>query len=260
MEPSATLLCPRLEARWAVVTGGSKGIGAAIARALHAAGANVVLVARGVEDLELVAADLRSRSSSDQQVLTHVSDVADPRSIGELFAWLDASLPRLDIFVANAGTGATTPFLDLSVQQWDDIIALNLTGVMLCCQGAARAMLRNPEADRSILVISSVRGLRAANGRLAYSVSKAAVNQLVRMAAAELAPHRIRVNALSPGITETPLTALHPVQFLEAVGNVPLGRAGNVEELAAAALFLCSEASRFTTGANLVVDGGEVLG
>ena len=152
-----------------------------------------------------------------------------------------------------------SPSSTCSLDHWNEIVALNLTGTMLCCQAAARLMITNPGVDRAILVISSIRALRASPGRLAYSVTKAAVNQMIRVAATELAPHGIRVNGLSPGITETPLTKSHPEAFAEAVANVPLQRAGAPRDMASAALFLCSPASGFTTGANLVIDGGEVL-
>ena len=249
----------RLDGRWAVVTGGSKGIGAATAEALAAVGANLALVARGRDDLERCAEQLRGRGHPDQRIVTRTVDVADPDDIGDLFGWLADEIPQLDVFVANAGTGHTRPLLDITLDEWQGMLDLNLTGVMLCCQGAARLMLDNPGGDRAILVVSSIRALQATPGRLAYSTTKAAVNQLVRVAAAELAPHGIRVNGLSPGITDTPLTRQFPDAFDEAVAKVPMGRAAHADDVAAAARFLCTEMSRFTTGTNLIVDGGESL-
>ena len=115
-------------------------------------------------------------------------------------------------------------------------------------------------ANRAILVVSSIRSLGVRPGRLAYSATKAALNQLVRVAAHELASHQIRVNALLPGITATPLALEgNPEVFAEASASVPLGRAGTPQDMAAAAVYLCSPAARFVTGVNLVVDGGESL-
>ena len=116
------------------------------------------------------------------------------------------------------------------------------------------------DANKSILAVSSIRAVGVRPGRLAYAVTKAGLNQFVRAAAYELAPLGIRVNALSPGITATPLALEgNPEVFEEMVATVPLGRAGDPDDMAAAALYLCSPAARFVTGANLVVDGGESL-
>ena len=120
-------------------------------------------------------------------------------------------------------------------------------------------MVERPVDNQAILAVSSIRALGARPGRLIYAATKAGLNQAIRVAAVELAPHGIRVCGLSPGITETPLTAAHPDAFDEAVGNVPLGRAALPDDLAEAAYFLCSPQARFITGANLVVDGGESL-
>jgi glucose 1-dehydrogenase len=248
-----------LHGRWAVITGGSKGIGFGIAAGFVAAGANVVLVARDGDGL--AAAERQLVTPGDQRILTVQADVSDPAAIGDLFARLGRDLPRLDVFVANAGYGTTRPFLEVSLEEWNDIVAVNLTGTFLCCQAAARMMCGRPDEDRSILVVSSIRAASALPGRAAYAATKAAVNQLVRVAARELAPERIRVNALSPGITETPLTQRpeHRAVFQEAARGVPLGRAALPDDLAGAALFLSSPAAAFITGANLAVDGGESL-
>jgi glucose 1-dehydrogenase len=121
-------------------------------------------------------------------------------------------------------------------------------------------MITEHDVDNScIVVVSSIRGLGAVPGRLIYAATKAAINQAVRVLARELAPAGIRVNALSPGITETPLTAANPEAFELAVGHVPMGRAGQPEDLAEGAYFLCSPAARFVTGLNMIVDGGESL-
>ena len=142
--------------------------------------------------------------------------------------------------MANAGTGQVTPFLELSGEEFDAVVALNFTGTIHCCQLAGRMMAENPQPNSAIVLVSSIRALGARPGRLVYSATKAGVNQAVRVAAMELAPLGIRVNALSPGITETPLTAKNPEAFAEAVTNVPLGRAGQPADLAEAAYFLCS--------------------
>jgi glucose 1-dehydrogenase len=245
--------------QWAVVTGGSKGIGNGIAMRLAAAGANVVLVARGQEALDDAVHAARDAIGGTQQVVGMAADVADRGSIDVLFERLRSTLPALNIFVANAGSGRVTPFLELTPHEWDEIVALNLTGTVYACQQAARMMRDRPTDNAAILVVSSIRATAARPGRLVYAATKAAVNQAVRVAANELAPYRIRVNALSPGITETPLTAANPEAFAEALESVPFGRAARPADLGEAAYFLCSPEAGFITGVNLVVDGGESL-
>jgi 3-oxoacyl-[acyl-carrier protein] reductase len=246
--------------QWVAVTGGSKGIGEGISLRLLAGGANVVLIARDAHDLERAATAARERATHGQEVHTITADVANRASVHTLFDVLHNVVPRLDHFVANAGTGRVTPFLDLDDAEVDEIVALNFTGTIQCMQLAARMIAEHPVDNSCIVVVSSVRALGAIPGRLIYSATKAGVNQAARVAAAELAPMGIRVNIVSPGITETPLTARHPGPFAEAVRGVPMGRAALPRDLAEAAYFLCTPAARFVTGVNLPVDGGESLG
>jgi glucose 1-dehydrogenase len=239
-----------LAGEWAVVTGGSKGIGKAIGQRFLEGGANVVLVARNADDLAVAAAEAESLIGHDQQVLTARADVADRASIAALFDELADRIPRLDHFVANAGTGQVTPFLELTDDEIDRVVGLNLTGTLKCVQLAGR-MITEREVLNSCII-------GAVPGRLIYAATKAAINQAVRVLAREMAPHGVRVNTL-PGITETPLTAANPEAFAQATVNVPLGRAGQPRDLAEGAYFLCSPAAQFVTGLNMIVDGGESL-
>lgn len=253
-----------LEGQWALVTGASKGIGFGIAEKLVADGANVVLVARNVEDLEKAAADLGAIAGPEQRIAVRPADTADPDAIAALFAWVRDELPGLNILVANAGSGAVIPFLEVSREAWDSTMALNLTGTFLCLQEAARIMVGMEHGtNRSMVVVSSIRALGIRPGLAAYASTKAAVNQLVRMVAYELAPSGIRVNALSPGITVTPLVAASleadPEILAERTAAVPMGRPGQPRDMGNAALFLCQPASAFVTGTNMIVDGGEHL-
>jgi len=250
-----------LAGQWAAITGASKGIGLGIAHRFVGAGASIVMIARGVEALKDACEELRSSASPTQSIVPMAADTADRAVIADLFQSIRSDVPELNIFVANAGSGTIVPFLDLTTEEWDRTLALNLTGTVLCCQEAARMMVDAPAgANKAILAVSSIRALGVRPGRLAYAVTKAGLNQFVRAAAYELAPLGIRVNALSPGITATPLALeSNPEVFEEMAATVPLGRAGEPDDMAAAALYLCSPAARFVTGANLVVDGGESL-
>lgn len=247
-----------LAGRWAVVTGGSKGIGLGIADALLAAGANVVLTARGSEQLAASAAELRA-TYSGQEVRTVAADAA--RADDAMFDAFDEVLPSVDVLVANAGWGNVRPFLEISHSDWDDIIALNLTGTFRAMQWAARRMVAMADgADRAILVVSSIRALGARARTAPYATTKAGLNQLVKVAALELAGTGVRVNALSPGITATPMSIEQNPDVLAAMTkSVPMGRAGTPLDMGAAAAYLCSPQARFVTGANLAVDGGESL-
>lgn len=248
----------RLDGQWAVVTGSSKGIGLGIAEALAGAGANVVLVARGAQALAGAAEALRARCPG-QEVRTLTADTSRPESVDALFAEIE-QLPALDVFVANAGAGALISFLDLTFEEWQGTLDLNLTGTFLTCQRAARLMVGSDRSNRCILAVSSIRGAGARPGTAAYAATKAGINQLARVAAYELAEHGIRFNVLSPGITVTPMSAdLNPERLAQMTEMVPLRRAGAPADMGAAAAYLCSPAARFVTGTNLVVDGGEDL-
>jgi NAD(P)-dependent dehydrogenase (short-subunit alcohol dehydrogenase family) len=260
MEPSPSSTERVLSGQWALVTGASKGIGLGVAEHLVRAGASVVLAARGQGQLDEAAASLRSASGPGQEVRALAVDTSDRQAVLELFEWLARELPRLNIAVANAGSGALKPFLDLTWEDWDSTVDLNLTGTFQCVQLACRLMRDRPSENMAVVVVSSVRALGARPGRSVYSATKAGLNQLIRVAAVELAPLGIRLNILSPGITATPLALENNREvFEEAVASVPMRRAGSPSDMGAAVLYLCSPASAFVTGLNLVVDGGESL-
>jgi NAD(P)-dependent dehydrogenase (short-subunit alcohol dehydrogenase family) len=182
-------------------------------------------------------------------------------AVDELFDHIARTLPTLNVFVANVGYGNFRHFLEVSDEEWDGIVATNLTGTFRCTQAAARLMRDQPSAgNRAILVLSSIRARGARPGVLPYATTKAGLNQLVRVAAYELAPLGIRVNALSPGLVVTPMSLSHNPHVAERGAELaPLNRAGMPTDVAEGALYLCSPAASFVTGADLVVDGGESL-
>lgn len=242
-----------------VLTGASEGIGLGIAERFVVAGANVMVVARRVGVLERAVGRLERLAAAGQRVLSLEADVSERESIDRLFAQVAEEFSVLNGLVANAGSGEVVPFLETSYEQWQRSVDLNLTGTFLCVQSAARLMTESPERSRSIVVTSSIRGLGVRPGLVAYSAVKAGLNQMVRVAAYELAPSGIRVNALSPGITATPMTLERNTFFDERSETVPMGRAGTPRDMAEAALYLCGPTSGFVTGLNMVVDGGESL-
>jgi glucose 1-dehydrogenase len=251
---------PPLRGQWAVITGGSKGIGRAIAERFIDVGANVVLVARGSDALSEATTALGNLAVEGQQVRSMVVDIATRAGIRQLFEQLQREIPALNIFIANAGTGRFIPFLEITDEDWDENVAVNQMGAFLSCQEAARMMVAKPVDNRSILVVSSIRANGVRPNTCLYSATKAAVNQMARVAAYELAPHGIRVNVLSPGLTATPLVMENtPDVYEKARLGIPMGRPGHPDDMAAAAVYLCSPSGSFVTGANLTVDGGESL-
>jgi NAD(P)-dependent dehydrogenase (short-subunit alcohol dehydrogenase family) len=243
------------------VSGGSRGIGFGIAERFVRAGANVMLLARTTGELRTAKERLIAIGNRSQAIDYLVMDGSDTASIASAFGKLCSWTSRLNVFVANAGVHTVGPFVDLTLADWQKSVELNLTGTFLACQAAARRMLAEPAEDNhAILVVSSIRSFTAVPGGAAYAATKAGVNQLVRVAAAELAPRRIRVNAIAPGITATETAvAKAPEVFAGIASHVPLGRAGDPSDCGEAALFLCSEAGQFITGAVLPVDGGGSL-
>ena len=237
-----------LTGRTALVTGGSRGLGAAYVRALHAAGASVV-VADVLDDAGRALADeLGARAA-----FLHL-DVTDEAGWDATVAATVERFGGLDVLVNNAGIANAAPIEHYTVAKWNAVIAVNLTGTFLGCRAVVPAM--TSAGGGSIVNISSVEGLRGSPGLHGYTAAKFGVRGLTKSLAVELGPRGIRVNSVHPGLILTDMTTrIDPDRI-----DIPLGRAGEPDDVTGTIVFLAAEASRFTTGAEFVVDGGMVTG
>ena len=241
----------RVDGKVAVVTGGARGIGLAAARALAEAGARVVLLDRDG------GAARRAAETIGSAAVAHVLDVAVEAAVDRVFAGVAESERRLDILVNNAGIAIRRPSLELSVEDWDRVVAVNMTGVFLCARAAARHM---PEHGAAIVNTASIMGFSGGGvyPNLSYQATKGAVVNMTRALAVEWAP-RIRVNAVAPTWTRTELIAglvANPDTLTRIEAMTPMGRVAEPEEIATAILFLASDAASMVTGHTLAVDGG----
>lgn len=248
-----------LHGRRAVVTGAARGIGAAVARRLAEAGASVVVGDVDEGAAGVTAAEIAARYKSG--VVPVALDVAEPSSVAAAADFAVSALGGLDIWVNNAGVFPSTPLLELSDDEWDRVLDINLRGTLVGCREAARRMAA---AGRGgvIVNLSSIAGIRGRGpGVSAYVASKHGVIGITRQAALELAEHRIRVLAIAPTTTITPgvTTAMgKPDEELEAALKTPLGRAARPDDVARVALFCASDLAMFMTGSTLLVDAGQM--
>jgi NAD(P)-dependent dehydrogenase (short-subunit alcohol dehydrogenase family) len=242
-----------LEQRVAIVTGAAGGIGTAVSRALASAGADVALVDRDGTGAARAARAIDS--SGEQAALALTADVRDCGELDAAFAAVGEHFGRLDILVNCAGIFELADFAEISLEHWQRILDVNLTGPMLASQRAVRAMAGRGGA---IVNISSIAAVQGAPGSAAYAASKGGLEALTRVMAVELAPLGVRVNAVAPHAIETPMTSgLHGTELgARALAGIPARRFGAADEVAAAVVFLVGPRASFVTGATLAVNGG----
>jgi glucose 1-dehydrogenase len=250
----------------ALVTGASSGIGRAVAIALGEAGADVVVnYVTGDDRAEGVAAEIRR---SGVRAVAHQANVSDEEQVQEMFRRAVAEFGTLDILVNNAGLQRDAPFHEMSLEQWNTVIAVNLAGQFLCAREAVREFLRRgvvPEvscAAGKIICISSVHELIPWAGHANYAASKGGIAMMMKTLAQEVAPQRIRVNSIAPGAIRTPInTAAWNTDeaYRRLMKLVPYNRIGEPEDIARAAVWLASDQSDYVVGTTLFVDGGMTL-
>ncbi len=246
-----------LDGKIALVTGGSQGIGEAIARRLAAAGAHVVIAARAEEKARSVAESIVASGGSAEPLRM---DVSDPASVCAGFRALVERHGRLDILVNNAGVTEDGLILRMAKEAWDRVVATDLTGVFLAAQEAAKVMVRKKLAGR-IVNITSVVGLMGNPGQTNYAAAKAGVVGFTKALAREIGSRGITVNAVAPGYIATAMTgALTPEAREMLLGRIVLGRLGTPDDVADAVLYLSSDLGAYVTGTCLNVSGGLYIG
>lgn len=250
-EPQLATPEMRLDGKVALVTGAGRGLGRACALALAGAGAEVVAVSRTGEELEALADEIGSNGGTARAL---VCDITSRDQIEEKIGGLE----RVDVLVNNAGTNAPEPFVDVSEENYDRVMGLNVKSLFVVSQIVARRMIHCGEGG-SIIHMSSQMGHVGAPTRTVYCTSKHAVEGLTKAMGVELAPHGIRVNAIGPTFILTPMTRpfFENRAFREdTLARIPLGRLGELEDIMGAIVFLASPASALITGASLTIDGG----
>ena len=243
-----------LAGKTALVTGATGGIGGAIARALHGAGATVAISARQADKLEAFAKELGDR--------VHVlpCDLADRAAVAQLIDQAVGKLTRLDILVNNAGLTRDNLFMVMKDDQWDEVIAVNLTSTFMLCRAAARAMLRARPNFGRIINIASISGVFGNPGQGNYAASKAGMIGMTKSLAREVASRNITANCIAPGFITTPMTqALNAKQTEEIAKMIPAQRFGTSEEVAAGVIYLASEEAGYITGQTLHINGGMAM-
>lgn len=245
----------RLDGRTALVTGAGRGIGRAAAIALAYAGAEVWLMARTQSDLDSAVAEINAAGGRAHAI---VCDVTDSAAVYRQVA----ALPRLDVLVNNAGTNIPEPFVKVSEDHLDQMLDLNIRAMFITAQAAVKKMLEFPERKAFggvVINITSQMGHVGAPARTVYCLTKHAIEGFTKALAVELAPQNIRVNSIAPTFLETPLTApmFAKPEFAQWVmARIPLGRLGQLDEVAASVVFVASNAATLMTGSSLVIDGG----
>jgi glucose 1-dehydrogenase len=255
-----------LEGQPALVTGANSGIGRAVALGLAQAGCDVVVnYVAAPQDAEEVAHEIEAFG---RRALVFKADVSDESQVEAMYAKAVQEFGTLHVVVSNAGLQRDSAFIDMTLAQWNEVIGVNLTGQFLCTRAAAREFLRRGVVDSvskaagKIICMSSVHQEIPWAGHINYAASKGGVMLLMRSIAQELAPHRIRVNAIAPGAIRTPINTAcwnTPEAYSDLMTLVPYKRIGEPDDIAQAAVWLASDAADYVTGASLFVDGGMTL-
>ena len=243
-----------LSGKAALVTGGSKGIGLGMARALGLAGAKIAIASRGIEDLENATTDLQNDGIDAKGFQV---DVTNKHQVDELVRNVISHFGAVDVLVNNAGMNIRKPLVEIEEEDWDKVLTTNLKGLFLVGQSVAKQMIK--QQSGRIINISSILGEVGMSFQTSYAASKGGINQLTKVWADELASHGITVNAIGPAYIKTPMTEgwlSDKKRYNQIVEQTMLKRVGELSDLAGPIVFLASDASSYVTGQVLYVDGG----